>query len=451
MTQKRFEAEHFPLIHRWLAALHAVVIVVIAFCSGATHCAPAAEIEPPPAEVMKLLNRAMRDYETDKIDSADTNLSRFREVLGAAKLPDDLQFLVFDMGVQIAIRKATRVFQGRPGVVDASSAEFTDVWKVVDDRSDELLAYYRRKVSAAEAQEDFSGFVLVSAREQRLRRDRALALQFMTAYPEALSELDEALAIYTRCLPHATETIQVGIHSPDGEERTEQTRGDAFGLATPEVVAQERMTVLGLWLIAAPNDLGVKEMLTSTRERFLKDFPDHPNTYFNTYAVLEARGTLTADALKAVLDSTRDKTSANHASNMISHANRLFLDERRLDEALAEYEVALALPACPKDRLTELYSQMASIHLESKRFDKARECMIEAKRHADPAQAQAFSLDSKLDLIESAAGNRPLPSASAPVANGNRRLFIWLNTLAVLLIGGYYAWKRLSPRRSDHT
>ena len=211
------------------------------------------------------------------------------------------------------------------------------------------------------------------------------------------------------------------------------------------------MTVLGLWLIAAPNDLGVKEMLTSTREHFIKDFPDHPNTYFNTYAVLEARGTLTADALKAVLDSTRDKTSANHASNMISHANRLFLDERRLDEALAEYEVALALPACPKERLAELYSQMSSIHLEPKRFDKARECILEAKRHADPAQAQAFSLDSKLDLIESAAGNRPLPSASAPVANGNRRLFIWLNTLAVLLIGGYYAWKRLSPRRSDHT
>lgn len=183
-------------------------------------------------------------------------------------------------------------------------------------------------------------------------------------------------------------------------------------------------------------------MLTSTREHFIKDFPDHPNAYFNTYAVLEARGTLTADALKAVLDSTRDKTSSIYASNMISHANRLYAFERRLDEALAEYEVALALPACPKDRLTELYSQMASIHLESKRFDKARECMIEAKRHADPAQAEAFSLDSKLDLIESAAGNRPLPSASAPVANGNRRLFIWLNTLAVLLIGGYYAWKR---------
>lgn len=449
MTQERFEAEQCRPPHRWLAVLLAVVVAVITFWSGSTLCAPAAEIEPPPAEVMKFLNRAMRDYETDKIDSADTNLSRFREVLGGAKLPDDLQFLVFDMGLQIAIRKATRVFQGRPGVVDASSAEFTAVWKVVDERSDELLAYYRRKLFAAEAQEDFSGFVLVSAREQRLRRDRALALQFMTAYPEALSELDNALAIYTRCLPHATETIQVGIHSPDGEERKEQTRADAFGLATPEVVAQERMTVLGLWLIAAPDDLGVKEMLTSAREHFIKDFPDHPNVYSNTHAVLEARGTLTADALKAVLESTRDKTTAGYASNMISHANRLFI-ERRLDEALAEYEAALALPACPQDRLAELFSQMASIHLESKRFDKARECVLEAKRHADPAQAQAFGLDSHLDLIESAAGNRPLPSASAPVAIGNSRWLIWLNTLAVLLIGGYYAWKRLSSRRSTH-
>jgi hypothetical protein len=78
MTQQRFEAEQGHLPHRWLAAIHTVVVAAIAFWIGATLCAPAAEIEPPPAEVMKLLNRAMRDYGTDKIDSADTNLRRFR-------------------------------------------------------------------------------------------------------------------------------------------------------------------------------------------------------------------------------------------------------------------------------------------------------------------------------------------------------------------------------------
>ena len=412
--------------------IQACVVAAIVFGGWAALKAHSAEIEIPPVEAMNLLDRATRDFEADNIDSAEMYLNRFCEALGARDLPDDIQSAVLDMRLKIALRKATRAFHSRTGEADASSDEFAKVWSVVDERTTEFLAYLRRKMAQAEGQKKFSRIVAVSAQEQSLRRERAFALQSMTAYPEALLELKEALTIYTRCLPHAAEKITVSYPTPTGEERKESTRAEQYNLATPEGIAQDRMTVLGLWHTAAPNDAEIKESLTSMRENFLQDFPGHPNAYFIAWEVLEARGTLSADALKTILDSTIDKTTARYASDLISHANRLSM-EQRFDEALAEYEAAIALPACPQDRLTELYTQMASTHLYSKRYDKARECVLEAKRHADPAQAIALSLDSKLNLIEEVASNRSLPLSPPSSTNGIQHWLFWLNTLAILV------------------
>jgi len=504
----------------WL--FHACVVVAIAGGGWATRSAHAAEVEIPSFEAMDLLDKARHDCAAEKIDSAELYLSRFREALGKGELPDDVQIAVLDMRLKIAAARAMMAFQQRQprtGVEDGSSEEFAKVWSVVDDRTNEFLAYCRRKKAQAEEQQNFGEVVAVSAEEQSLRRHRALILEYATAYPKALLELDEALAIYTRCLPHLAEKITVLYPTPHGEERKEVTRAEEYNLATPKAIAQKRMYVLRIWQSAAPNDAAIKEALTATqkkflqdfpsspealsissddaeiremltatqkkflqdfpgspealaissddaeiketltlmREKLLKDFPGHPDAYGIAWKVFEARGTLSADALKTILDATPDKTTMQYASDLISHANRLSVNEHRYDEALAEYEAALALPACPQDRLTEIHSQMADMHFFSKRYDKAREYILEAKRHASPLDAIAFNLDSRLeaiDIFESTARatrSRPMTVSPSDSTTVLRQWLFWLNTLAVLLLGGYYTWRRFSTHRSGQS
>jgi len=473
----------------WL--FHACVVVAIAVGGWDTRSAHAAEVEIPSFEAMDLLDKARQDCAAGSIDSAELYLSRFREALGKGELPEDVQIAVLDMRLKIAAARAMMAFQQRQprtGVEDGSSEEFAKVWSVVDDRTDEYLAYCRRKKAQAEEQQDFSGVVAVSAEEQSLRLHRAFDLECMTVYPKALLELDEALAIYNRCLPHLAEKITVLYPTPHGEERKEVPAAEHYNLATPKAIAQKRMYVLWIWQSAAPNDAVIKEALTATqkkflqdfpsspealsissddaeiketltlmREKLLKDFPGHPDAYGIAWKVFEARGTLSADALKTILDATPDKTTMQYASDLISHANRLSVNEHRYDEALAEYEAALALPACPQDRLTEIYSQMADMHFFSKRYDKAREYILEAKRHASPLDAVAFNLDSHLeaiDIFESTARatrSRPMTVSPSDSTTRLRQWLFWLNTLAVLLLGGYYTWRRFLTHRSGQS
>jgi hypothetical protein len=135
--------------------------------------------------------------------------------------------------------------------------------------------------------------------------------------------------------------------------------------AKPSVVPEdvEELALYSLavaWWWEGQADPDAKARLVDAYEAFVRDHSAHSRAFNYQLRAQDLHGTRDLNALAATLDAAAEKASPQLAHNTISFANLCFRQDD-FDEALARYEAALAMPACPPDRRGEAEMMMGTI------------------------------------------------------------------------------------------
>jgi len=183
-------------------------------------------------------------------------------------------------------------------------------------------------------------------------------------------------------------------------------------LVGPEGVQERALYFLAVERNHNRDDSETTSRLAAACENFVHHHPAHPRAFNYQLRGQDLRGSRDLGVLRATLDAAADKSASQFAHNTISFAN-LCLRAGRFDEALARYEVALAMPACPSDRRGEAAMMMGTILRQTKHYDRARRAFQEARRHTDRFPA----IEAEIALIDLATGRQPAGSALGTLVN----------------------------------
>lgn len=152
--------------------------------------------------------------------------------------------------------------------------------------------------------------------------------------------------------------------------------------------------------------------LADACEAFVRDHSAHPRAFNYQLRAQDLRGTRDLDTLAATLDAAADKASPQLAHNTISFANLCFR-QADFDEALARYEAALAMPACPPDRRGEAEMMMGTILRRRQDYERARQAFEAARQHTDRFPA----IEAEMALIDLETGRQPAESALGTIVH----------------------------------
>jgi len=155
-----------------------------------------------------------------------------------------------------------------------------------------------------------------------------------------------------------------------------------------------------------------KARLIDAYEAFVRDHSAHPRAFNYQLRSQDLRGTRDLSTLAATLDAAAEKASPQLAHNTISFANLCFR-QADFDEALARYEAALAMPACPPDRRGEAEMMMGTILRRRQDYERARQAFEAARQHTDRFPA----IEAEMALIDLETGRQPAESALGTIVH----------------------------------
>jgi tetratricopeptide (TPR) repeat protein len=247
--------------------------------------------------------------------------------------------------------------------------EFAKAWHAVDHQTRKVESYLREKIRVEVETGRGDRAIPHVERLQRIRHERAGALQAARAFPEALKEVAAARKLYEEHRKAAEEIITVSTMSGARIVKTERMpRGN--DLKNPEELDEFEINILRQWKLEAAGDPQPRERLLSAYERALDTHPHSGRAFEYCYSSMELRDNLDVDRLQEVLRGVADKETEQHVSNCISLANTC-LRFGRTEQAKALYEEALGSAHCPQGRLAEVYLQLGDIQQQRGELETA--------------------------------------------------------------------------------
>lgn len=385
------------------------------------------------------MRKAQSAYEANDFDAVNRNLQLFRNLVDQRKVPEEITLVAADLAFRTALAEL-RSAHYKPVPLPIADSVFDPLWKSVDQHTFELVGILGPSVQRNLEKGQKNSAVMAIARQQHLYLDRVAILQSLQRYVHALTELNEVDRLRELHEEIANEEIIVEGRASQGIGRTKRKRGDVFNFYGHTAIQSDRIRLLGLWRLRVPDDASITNSLVEAYTEFVDANPGHELSYNYVWSGMELSGKLDLDALKQTLDATSDKGSRQFASNQVSLGNSL-LEAKHLNEALSLYESALKSEQCPPDRLAEIYYQLAHIHSDQGRADKAIEFYKLSKSLTDRFQAT----DMLLTQLE-----KP-----KPVVQANRRLWLfglWVSHAIVATVA-IMIWKRrhrpTAPLRRD--
>ena len=200
----------------------------------------------------------------------------------------------------------------------------------------------------------------------------------------------------------------------------------AFVVTTPAAppaftkadVAPEEVEELALYSLAVAwwwegqADPDAKARLVDAYEAFVRDNSAHSRAFNYQLRAQDLHGTRDLNALAATLEAAADRASPQLAHNTISFANLCFR-QGDYDEALARYEAAIAMPACPPDRRGEAEMMMGTILRRRQDYEPARQAFEAARQHTDRFPA----IEAEMALIDLETGRQPAKSALGTIVH----------------------------------
>lgn len=196
------------------------------------------------------------------------------------------------------------------------------------------------------------------------------------------------------------------------------TRPAAPPAFTKADVAPEDVEELALYSLAVDwwwegqADPDAKARLVDAYEAFVRDHSAHSRAFNYQLRAQDLHGTRDLNALAATLDAAAEKACPQLAHNTISFANLCFRQDD-YDQALARYEAALAMPACPPDRRGEAEMMMGTILRRRQDYERARQAFEGARQHTDRFPA----IEAEMALIDLETGRQPAKSALGTIVH----------------------------------